>query len=107
MWEVWYGEVTHEEAGCAWEVWKVGCGALYIYHHSEGVCGNGASKTCALHHQVEVMLKDPHCFSQGAIANTLSGSGVPVLILAVSSGCLRCIETLVKGGALPSAQTKW
>ena len=53
-----------------------------------------------------------HFSQQGASVNTITEEGVPVLSLAVNnglgtSGCLRCIEALVQGGASLGAQAKW
>ena len=44
--------------------------------------------------------------NQGAGVNTLTGEGVPVLSLAVRTGCLKCTEALVEGGAALGAQAK-
>ncbi|KAL5463181.1 hypothetical protein EMCRGX_G032059 [Ephydatia muelleri] len=47
-----------------------------------------------------------HLLEQGAGVNTLTGEGVPVLSLAVRTGCLKCTEALVEGGAALGAQAK-
>lgn len=47
-----------------------------------------------------------HLLEQNADVNTINKEGVPVLSLTVRSGCLRCVEALVRAGALLGAQAK-